>query len=992
MSAQTSLVAQDIDNLNIEKVQADGLTNNRITCISQDNNGFLWFGTAEGLFKYDGYNFKAFKNFISDSRSAGSNNIRCLYPEKNNLWVGSLGGLSCIDIDLQKIKNFPSDEFVQVVTIVPKNDSVFWIGASTGLFQFNKKNAKWKRICIIGKNNYVNSIIDDKKNHLYVFTQNGFYFYTPSTGACKLYEPELPSYYPGGKKFPLNFSQSLLDCDGNIWISTWGHGIARFNPLNKKITSWCRPNDDVDTLPFRIAFDMLQDDNRNIWIANLAGGLTIFNPAKNKFINYPIDYKSENKLSGEPVSLFRDRSGIFWIGTNQGIFKNDPHSIHLAIKNVSLERESGSLPSHERLSSMCRDQNGIWWIGTYTGLYIFDEKKGILQNYNKVFGFPTISPVFNIIQDSNGAIWLNAKNMLVKVSEKAGTKNISFKAEIFKSQDIQSNIYSLYIDDEKRIWIGTHSDGIFRFDQASKKFISYDYKVIGIKNNIKEIRTFCEMSKDSLLIGGEHTGLLLLHTNTGRIENIPWDTAGLAIERSINVMNKTGKDIWIGTEYNGLWKLSSQFKKLLVEPVNDGMPSMNIVSIKADKENNLWILTIAGVVKFQIADKRITLFDDKYGIKNGWELSSIIIDNKSNIVIGATGCIYSFNPADNFKNSTLPAVYITGVKVFDKEYNIKEGEPVELNYNQNYLSFDFVALNYTRPYLNKYAYKMDGLDKKWNDAGSRRYVSYANLNEGTYTFEVKACNNEGVWNNVPAKLIIIINPPFWHRWWFYLLCAFLIVSAVYAFYRYNINQLRMRMHLRDNIARDLHDDISSTLSSISYNSEVVKMQLKEDDASLKVVLDKIGISARNVISGMNDIVWIINPQNDTASYLINRMKRFAAEILDERNIQYKFNFDEDEKLKLNMQERRNIYLIYKEAIHNAVKYSQCSNIEIDFNSINHIVSLNIKDDGRGFDTEHADSGNGLANMKSRAKEIKAKISINSKKGEGTWINLNCKIT
>jgi two-component system, NarL family, sensor histidine kinase UhpB len=208
-----------------------------------------------------------------------------------------------------------------------------------------------------------------------------------------------------------------------------------------------------------------------------------------------------------------------------------------------------------------------------------------------------------------------------------------------------------------------------------------------------------------------------------------------------------------------------------------------------------------------------------------------------------------------------------------------------------------------------------------------------------------------------------------------------------------MDHLQKLQETRTQIAADLHDDIGSTLTSISYYSELVKMQLKEDNGSLKPFLDKIGNSAKNTVSAMSDIVWIINPQNDTTTNLINRMKRYASEMLGERNIQYSFNTNEEiEKLKLNMEQRKNLYLIYKEAVHNAVKYSQCSKIEIDFTGTNHEIRLSINDNGKGFDILNANEGNGLTHMKKRAEEIKAQFEICSAQNKGTHIQLICKFT
>jgi len=984
------LFAQNIDNLHIEKVQEEGLSNNYINCISQDKNGFLWFGTREGIFRYDGYNFKPFKNFPGDSTTLINNFIITLYPDKNNLWIGSREGLSCLDINTQTIKNFTPHQFIAVNAIVPKNDSVLWVGTYTGLYQFNKKNQQWKKIQDIGKGIFIASLSDDQKDRLYIATNRGFYIYTKSTQTYKYYHPDFPIYPKAEKNSIRGFVKSALDQHGNLWLSTWGSGLIRFDIKNEKISVWSHQTDDVNVMPYFIIIDMLPDDYGNIWLANKEGGLTIFCPSKNKFTNYPVEWKSENKISGSVVSLFRDRSGIVWIGTSNGIFKYDPHHVHLSKTDFFLKTDTGLLPAHISPLTMLKEKDGLWWMGMYEGLFTFDQKKGILQEYDKNLGLQQNFAVFNICHDQNGVTWLTSRNLLVKVFRKQGDKNGALQSEIFNSPDIKSTMTVMYIDHENRIWIGTNSEGVFRFDPATKKFISYNYTEKVGQNKINEINAFCELSKDSLLIAGDRTGLILLHTNSGKYEKPHWSNInGIAADLTVNTIFKRGNDLWIGTEYNGLWKTDRLFKKPIMETINDGLPSMSVSSILADKRDNLWLLTNAGAVEFHIPDKKITVFDKKDGIQNLDQFNSMIADTDGNISIAGRGCIYNFNPARILKNTQPPKVLITDLKVFDKEYNVQQGETIKLNYNQNYFSFDYVALNYTLPRLNRYAYKMGGLDKKWNDAGSRRYVSYANLEEGTYVFNVKACNNEGVWNNIPAKLIIIISPPFWHRWWFYLSFAIIILSIMYIVYAYNVNQLKIRMQLRDKIARDLHDDIGSTLSGINIFSKIALQKMNSDRRASRELLEKISDKSEKTLDALSDIVWSINTRNDGVDNFMMKAREYLSEVLEVQGINYDFTVDQEiEFLKIGMGLRKELYLIFKEAIYNASKYSKCSFIQICLTRYNELCKLTIHDNGKGFNVDSISSGNGIYNMRHRAERMNATFDIESGENRGTLITLS----
>jgi len=983
-----TLAGQSISNLNIEKVQDDGLKNNCILSMNQDKNGFMWFGTVEGIFKYDGYNFRGFDNTSGNPTFLINKPIVCIYPENNNLWVGYVGGISVIDINTQSVKDYPSPGSLVISCIFSKNDSVFWVGTNTGLFQFNKKTFDWKKIAVPGKDKGVNAIIDDKKGHLYLMCINGICCYTESTGRFNYLFTHLPVYPKADKVICPNMGKAFLDNKGNIWISSWGGGLIRFNPGRNEIKQWMHPSDDLRLLPFYIVFDILADKAGNIWLANKEGGLTIFNPATNAFTNYPVEWQSENKISGAVMDLFRDRSGIIWIGTENGVFKYDPNNTHLSKTEIRLKTDTGIAPVHISPITMLKDNDGLLWIGMYTGVFIFDQKKNILYDYNKTLGLPPNLQVFNIVQDANGSVWLTAKNLLVNVSKKKVAGRTVLTPDIFGLPEMQSTITALYIDKEKRFWIGTHKQGIYCFDPVTKKFTRYNYNEKALRPGIKEIQTFCELSKDSILAGGNNTGLLLLRPNTNGYEKIHW--ANVPAEISINKILKTGQNLWIGTDYSGLLETDFRFKKPSVISTEDGLPSMDISSIVADKQNNLWMLTNSGVVKFQTSDKKITVLDKRDGILDLDQLNSLYFDNDT-VVIGGTGCLYSLVISQILKNRQPPKVFITNLKVFDKDYRVQKSKPLELNYDQNYFSLEYVALNYTRSKFNRYAYKMDGLDKKWNDAGRRRYVSYANLEEGTYTFNVKACNSDGVWNNVPAKLVLIINPPFWHRWWFYFLIVVFIVSVIYAIYKYNINQFKIRLQMRDKIARDLHDDIGSTLSGINIFSKIALQQMVSGQPGVEL-MEKISERSKKTLDALSDIVWSINTRNDGVDNFLAKANEYLSE-LEVQGIAFDFAVDDDmRRIKIGMIQKKELYLIFKEAVCNASKYAGCTFIQVFLSRHKNTCTLSIHDNGKGFNIHKLTTGNGIYNMQQRAKRMDAEFHIESGENKGTTITVNFRIT
>lgn len=396
-----------------------------------------------------------------------------------------------------------------------------------------------------------------------------------------------------------------------------------------------------------------------------------------------------------------------------------------------------------------------------------------------------------------------------------------------------------------------------------------------------------------------------------------------------------------------------------------------------------------GHVKLHTEDKKITVFNKQDGIEN--LLSDAMAVDGNTVSFGSRGVIYNIDPGKITKNGAAPDVLITGLRVFDKDYDINASATVQLDYNQNYFTFDYLALNYTQSHLNKYAYKMVGLDKKWNYVGSRRYVSYANLDEGSYTFLVKACNNDGVWNNKPAKFTLIILPPFWHRWWFFLLAFAITTGAVYSLYVYNIKQLKIRLLMRDKIARDLHDDIGSTLSGINIFSNIALQKLGFEQPARELV-EKISDKSQKSLEALSDIVWSIDTRNDDMDDFVMKANEYLS-VLDAQGIGYDFSISpEAGQVKLGMVIRRELYMVFKEAVCNALKYAGCSFIKICLSRQKDTFTLLVNDNGKGFDTAAASSGNGLYNMKQRAQKMNGTLSIDSAVGKGTTVTLKFNIT
>jgi two-component sensor histidine kinase len=350
----------------------------------------------------------------------------------------------------------------------------------------------------------------------------------------------------------------------------------------------------------------------------------------------------------------------------------------------------------------------------------------------------------------------------------------------------------------------------------------------------------------------------------------------------------------------------------------------------------------------------------------------------------------------------VPFVWITGIHVLNKPlpFGGQDGilskpayltERIQLKYEQNVIGFEFASTDFSAYDNNRFKYQLVGFDKDWIQSGNTKNATYTNLDPGTYTFKVLGSNNDGTWNEKGASVQLVILPPWYGTWWFRTAFVLAVMMAGYAFYRYRLAQALKLQAIRDRIAGDLHDEVGSNLSNIYIFSNVALQKTKAEDETAPL-LQKITDYTQQSMEAMNDIVWMINTRNDRFENIMVRMRTLAAEFSEASNCKLHLDFDENlNHVKLNMEDRKNFYLIYKEAINNIAKYAGCRSVWIDMKLDQNVVALTIRDNGKGFDAANTTNGNGLFNMNKRAQMLKGRLTVASRIGEGTTLQLTFKV-
>lgn len=442
----------------------------------------------------------------------------------------------------------------------------------------------------------------------------------------------------------------------------------------------------------------------------------------------------------------------------------------------------------------------------------------------------------------------------------------------------------------------------------------------------------------------------------------------------------------------------------------DGLPGNSITDIIGDDHSQLWIGTNAGIckIKFKGSVLEACLYDELDGLPTPHFSKSASMKTKDgHLLFSCENGIIRMHPDSVTSNTKKPPVIVTDFLLFNREVlpgdedsilktSISKTDHIRLLHNQNAFSFQFTAVSFINPDKNLYAYRLEGFDKDsaWNFTDSKhRIAAYTNIPPGDYTFHVKASNNDGVWNERGRIIHLTIAPPFWKKWWFYSLCLLFILGTLYGIYRYRLNQVLNLQYVRNKIASDLHDDVGSTLSSIAIYSELANEEVNGKSAKATQLLQTIHENSRTTIESMSDIVWAINPKNDRFENILTRMRTFASGILEAKNIDLKFEASSSlSGLKLSMDKRKNLYLLFKEAVNNVAKYSVGKNCTIKLWLDSKTLNMKIEDDGMGFDLNHHAAGNGLETMKRRSEEMNGVFSIQSSKESGTNIHLSCSAT
>ncbi len=1025
----------------------DGLSQTTIGAIMQDHEGFMWFGTGNGLNKYDGYKFTIYTNNPGDSTTISADGVLALYEDKNNyIWIGTTDGiLNRFDRQTETFKrysisnnvniNFEKDiEFYEypisfsrnnnnsITSIAEDNSGTLWISTwGKGLFSLNKNTGEKKHYYHTSANkqsisfNRIMKVITDYRGNIWVGTFGGGINKIEKDGDNVSFVKYKHTSSP--KSLSDNKVISIFeDQYHSLWIGTYEGGLNKLtsdkkllNPSEVEFVHFMNNPKNSNSISNNTVMSIVADKSGSLWIGTFGGGLNRFDETTGKFHHFFHDPLNENTLGDNDVlSLYEDASGILWIGTHLGE----------GISVLQINKNKFNILAHHPTNKNSLSDNVVWafeqdkennlWIATYRGglnkynptKRLFTHFKASRNNSNSL----SDNHIRSLAFDGFGNLWIGSYSGGLNCLKPNSENFLVFKNDPSNNTSIGANQIQSILVDGTTVWLGTFGSGLNRFSTNSNvnvdniKFTRFT-NIAADNSSLSDDRVYSLLKDRSgtLWVGTFGSGLNKAIpvgdlSTTSEIKFVPYtysstDPQSISDNRVMTIFEDSNGALWIGTYGGGLNKFDRKSEKFVRFSEKNGLTSGVVYGILEDNNKNLWMSTDNGLFKFNLQTELFTHYDLKDGIQSvEFSGGAYFKASDDEMFFGGINGVNYFYPDTIKDNSFIPPIVLTSVNVLNKPIKGETKELV-LEYNQNFISFEFAALDFTSPLDNHFAYKLEGLEDNWQYVdGARRMVDYTNLSPGKYIFKVKGSNNDDVWNTEGASLRLIILPPLWKRWWFISFGVLLIGFIIYYVSTVRIkNQLAIEK-LKSKLAADLHDNVGSGLTEISILSELAAHRMKISVNTMPDELKSISETARQLVDNMSDIVWVVNPKRDTLYDLIVRLKDAYSEMLAAMGITFKTsNLEKLKDVKLPMDFRQHLYLMFKEGINNSIKHSKCSRLFLDVNLRGNTLELILEDNGIGVVEKNSAFGNGLKNMESRAMMMGGKLKWYSSPDKGTTI-------
>lgn len=960
-----SQIQAQVKNPLLKHIDAkDGLPSNSVWDAATDSDGFTWFATERGLVRYDGYRFfsinkstERVSSILTDSRYKSY--LFAFFENSGLLKINT----KTYQIDTLQANNFnntsPNDDKYRNL-FLDSQQKLWWSTAQTVQCYdlLHAKKMVYKVTDDFGAAELLGHFIEDVQHNVWMFGYRGVF-------RKKLHESTL------SKVFNTNFTSVTKDKKGYFWGATPKGTLQCIDPISATI---------IREIPLNIRFitclALAQDPQEALWIGQ-PNGLSRLNLDNEELTNLPEIYKNGTAINAIIENTNQQK---IWFCSNDGIYQ-------WSLQDSQIEKIiiPESIVKHPvTINTIMAENADVFWLGlSHTGILRWQKS----TNSFKIFKY------------SNSEIVTNAIHLLPNHTIYTSTSSGIFQVVQDKLQALAlagitgKAINDLTLDDDQNLWVMPQASALKVFKLAT-------LKPIQLWNATTYQHYFTENEWHNFI-----------HSPDGKIWLIGWmpkayginyydkkqqkfiETTGLFQQQTKTVSDyfyegKMGKNqtiIVVAGGFNRLDLTGKVIQKVHCNDLATIFDSTTWTRIGEDTKGIVWIGTSEGLYAYMNDGKKILKIKTTEGLISNDITHGFLVAPDNSVIVGS---INGFNVIPQtftvFRKNTAKLI-LSSLKVLNKEKPIPKDNILTLERDEININLDFSTLDYNFNYTTNYRYRLD--ENPWVELGNKPEIRFDNLKPNHYLLEVQAGDNSGNWNQNPFRMSIYLKKAFYETLTFYVFIVVVLGAFFYAIYQFRYRQLLKLQHVREKISKDLHDEVGSTMSGISILGAIIQQKMP-DNALIKNFTDRIVEDSRRVGDTLDDIVWSVKPQNDHLDQLLIRMKRFAADLFDAEDIHYHFDLPEaTDKIKLSMDERYDIYLIYKEAVNNLVKYAEATEVYVKIEVTKTTIFMQIKDNGIGFNPNQQTERNGIRNMRSRTENLGGQISINAEIGGGTDIIL-----
>ena len=974
---------------------ADGLSQASANALLQDSAGFIWVGTQDGLNRFDGIGFRAFRTRSDDTTSLRDDDVASLaLADSGRIWVGGrTGGLQRFDPLTETATSYPLTDVGpqraddahgpgrQVARIVTRPGGDLLLRTNVGLVRFQPKTGE--AVTLVPTDNgpapHVKALGSERDGEAIVGLSDGSWAKVGRDGDLKRAGPVLP-----------DSATEVAVTAGGLVTVTFDGVIYEFDLDHTSYREVARlPRDDGASPVTR---DLLVDTDGMLWLATQVGAFTV--DLRSGAVSAVGSGESARGLPDPDVgALLVDRTGILWVGTWNGLASLNPLATRIGRRLAPRDIDAGGV------IAMAEAPGGGLWLGTYGGgLQLLRRGRR-----GSVVHPPSTAPlagadIFGLAAGGGDTLYVAAYSAGVwRVVGDAPAERITTVGA--DGSEASPTAYSVLRDHAGQVWAGTLELGLVRLDRATDRFIPFRGEGRGWGLGPDWVWPLAEDSHGRLWMGarapsGGNGGLSMVSADRKTTRLYQAGPGGLSGNVILTVYVDSRDRVWVGTQGDGLDRLDPETGNVVSWTTENGLPHDHVEGIVEDAHGEMWITTNDGLARLDPETGKIRVFHRAAGLAgdrffaNGAHRSP-----NGTLYFGGPDGLTILDPDVITESGAPPRAALTAFRIQGREVHLDRAERTDelvLQPDENFFAFEFAAMDFADVSRNRYRYRLEGLDPDWVDAGSTPVANYTSVPPAHYVFRVAARNSEGVWNDDALVVPIRVRAHYYKTAWFRSLVLVGVLAMVAGLYTYRLRQLEARQRLRLEIAGKLHDDIGANLSNIALKADMVRSTSSLDDRRAAILGD-VGRLARDTAHKVRETVWVVNTRYDTLPKLVGHMHDTADTLLS-GHVEYSFaDPSECPDLRVSMEFRQNVYLLFKEAVNNVVKHAQATRVDIAVSVDQRMLTFRVKDDGVGFEPAGAGNGNGQDLMRRRASQAHGRLDVRSAPRHGTNVEFSARI-